>query len=163
MSTFYRQTKDFCSNALPMLIAIMVTGLLDVQNSINNPVNDIIDKFIENRELQLVLSRFMWSVVQIIPAFLFGFYSDRYNRIIVLIISHVFGIITISFLYFGHSLPWAFLGVGFCFNPFSICRATLLDNYPQVSAISIVAATFIFKNIFWVFLDLFPEGFSINI
>ena len=162
MSTFYRKIRDFFSNALPMLVAIMVTGLLDVQNSINNPANDIIERFIDNRELQLVLSRFMWSVVQIIPAFLFGFSSDRHNRIMVLMISHVFGIITISLLYFYHSLPWTFLAVGICFNPFSICRATLLDNYPQASAISIVAITFIFKNIFWVFLDLFPEGFSIN-
>ena len=163
MSIFYRQVKDFSSNALPMFIAIMVTGLLDIQNSINNPVNDILDNIINSRELRIVLSRLMWSVIQIVPAFGFGLASDHHRRIKILMVSHILGITTISLLYWFQSLHWTFLAVGFLFNPFSICRATLLDNYPQISAIAIVATTFIARNVFWIFLDLFPEGFSSNI
>ncbi len=99
-------------------------------------------------------------VAHVIPAFLFAYISDKNYRKGALLTSHLLGLATVSLLYFVGSNFWTLLLIAIVFNPISVARAALLDNFPRYSPLKLMAIVFIVKFIPWIlFGSLFSEGF----
>ncbi len=106
-----------------------------------------------------VIARFF----HVIPSFSFAYLADKNYRKEALLMSHVLGFIASFLLYlYGFSF-WSVLVVSIVFNPLSVARAALLDNFPRYSPLKLMAVAFIMKGIPWVvFCVLYQNGFSFS-
>lgn len=146
-------SKNFWVHTL-VLIVLLISGMIDALALVNSPFGGLIERLFVNPSIQGMMHRISWSLLQIFPALIFGFFSDLYQRKLVLVASQIFGVLGLFFLWLGGVTFWVFLFLGFFFNPFSIVRATLLDDFSKVSALKVIAITYIVKNISWVGLEL---------
>lgn len=154
---FFRLYQDLFKHAIPCIIAILISGIIDVEVSLNHPLGGIIDTLISEPSLQLTIKRISWYFIQLIPAFIFGILSDHHLRKKTLIYSQIFGVVGSIFLLFYKFDFWIVLFLGLTFNPVSVARAALLDNYQNLSALKVIAITFMAKNLSWLFISVFSK------
>lgn len=147
--------KDLISHAVSCLILIAISGVVDVEVSLHHPLGGFLSRLVQNPDTQLMIKRITWSCLQIIPAFIFGIISDHHLRKKVLIYTQIFGVLGSFLLLFFQFEFWVFLFIGLTCNPLSVARAAMLDNYPKLSALKIIAVTFMVKNAAWMFIDFF--------
>lgn len=88
--------------------------------------------------------------IYIIPAVFFAYISDKNYRKEVLLISHGLGLIACVFLYVFGLRFWTFCIFSIIFNPISVARAALLDNFPKSSPLKLMAFTFAIQNLTWI-------------
>ncbi len=127
------------SLSIPSLIAIALIELVNAEIYLYGPVSDGSTMFI------------LWNILQIIPAFVFGYISDRNYRKQMLVISQALGFFGGIVLFMVGAKTWVLILIAMTFNPLPIARAALLDNFPQFSTLKLVAVTFLAQNLPWVF------------
>lgn len=127
------------SLSIPSLIAIALIELVNAEIYLYGPVSDGSTMFI------------LWNILQIIPAFVFGYISDRNYRKQMLVISQALGFLGGVVLFLVGAKTWVLILIAMTFNPLPIARAALLDNFPQFSTLKLVAITFLAQNLPWVF------------
>lgn len=88
--------------------------------------------------------------VHVIPAFVFAYISDKHYRKGALLASHVLGLATSCLLYFFGLHFWTVFLVAIAFNPMSVARASLIDNFPNHSPLTLMAVAFIVKSLPWI-------------
>jgi len=103
----------------------------------------------------------MWNVLQLVPAFVLAYLSDRTNRKNVLIFSQLIGLVGGIVLYIFGSTPWVLILIAITFNPTHVARAALLDIFPHYSTLKLVAITFFALNLPWMFFKEF-SAFDFN-
>jgi MFS family permease len=129
------------SLAIPTLMAITLAELVNAEIYLHGPVKEGTSMFIG------------WNILQTIPAFLFGYISDRNYRKQALIASQALGVVGGSILYFFGAQLWVLILIALLFNPMSVARAALLDNFPHYSTLKLVAVTFIAQYFPWLFFN----------
>lgn len=127
------------SSAIPALIAIALLELVNAEIYYFGP-------FAVKKHLFTA-----WNLLQLVPAFVFGYISDKYYRKKTLIVSQMLGLIGGAVLYVFGMQPWVLIFVALTFNPMPVARAALLDNFPQYSTLKLVAITLIAQSLPWVF------------
>lgn len=128
------------SLSVPTIIAIIISELIILQIYLYKNLET--DRF-------LVL----WRIAQLIPVFIFAYISDRQYRKGALVISHLLGLCVGSILWLLGQPFWALILAGLIFNPISVARAALLDNFPQYSSVKLVSITYFALYIPWIFYD----------
>ncbi len=149
--------KSLLAHSIPSLIAIIISGVIDVEIFLHDPFDPIIKKWFTDHQVQETMRRVSWSFLQIFPAFIFGFISDHHRRRKMLIFSQILGVLGGIFLWIFKFETWVVFFIGITFNPLSVARATMLDNYPKISALKVIAVTYIAKNISWILISLYAE------
>ena len=134
---------DLCRIAvfsIPVIIAILISELVTIQVY-------LVPSFGTDNMLAL------WRILELIPAFIFAYISDKQYRKGALVISHLLGLVSgVAAYLLGYPL-WALVLIGLTFNPISVARAALLDNFPQYSSVKLVAITYCAMYIPWIFYD----------
>jgi hypothetical protein len=147
-----KQRQHHLFLSIPALLAILISGIIDVQILANHPLSSLIGDVIKNPVAADVIRRLLWNILQLIPAYLFGSLSDTYLRRDYLIYVQIFGVIFgLVFLIIGFK-SWVIFLFAMTYNPLSVARAALLDNYKKVTSIEIISTTYIFKYLPWVFI-----------
>lgn len=118
MTWIFYSYKDFLSRLIP-LIAILISGIIDVEIFLSHPFDDLIKDLFQEKSTQEMMKRISWSLLQIFPAFIFGFFSDRYQRRITLFVSQILGVVGGILLWFFKFNSWIFFFLGLAFNPLS--------------------------------------------
>jgi MFS family permease len=149
--------KNLLTHAIPSLIAIIISGIVDVEIFLHNPFDAAVKEWFVDHQTQETMKRIGWSFLQIFPAFIFGFISDHYHRRKMLILSQLLGVLGGVFLWIFKFETWVIFFIGLTFNPLSVARAAMLDNYPKISALKVIAVTYIAKNIAWVLMSLYSD------
>ncbi len=149
--------KNLLAHVIPSLIAIIISGIIDVEIFLHDPFDTIIKEWFADHQTQETMRRIGWSFLQIFPAFIFGFISDHNYRRKMLILSQILGVLGGAFLWIFKFEAWVIFFIGLTFNPLSVARAAMLDNYPKISALKVIAVTYIAKNIAWVLINLYSE------
>lgn len=99
--------------------------------------------------------------IYIIPAIFFAYISDKNYRKEALLISHGLGLVACTFLYVYGLEFWTFCIFSLIFNPISVARAALLDNFPKSSPLKLMAFTFAIQNLTWIiFCIMVNQGLS---
>lgn len=137
------------AHSVPSLIAIAILELVNAEMYYYGP-------FAEKEHLFT-----FWNLLQLIPAFAFGYISDRNYRKTALVISQILGLIGGIALYIFGIQPWVLIFVALTFNPMPVARAALLDNFPHYSTLKLVAITFLAQNLPWAFFSKIGS-FSLN-
>jgi len=135
--------------AIPSLIAIILLELINAQIYYYGP-------FGEKEHLFTC-----WNLLQLVPAFLFGYISDRHYRKKALVVSQILGLVGGIILYTFGIKTWVLIFIALTFNPLPVARAALLDNFPQYPALKLVAITFLAQNLPWAFFNQIGR-FSLN-
>jgi len=86
----------------------------------------------------------------LIPAFIFAYISDKNYRKEALFVSHLLGMVVICSLYWLGFNFWAVFWGAFLFNPVSVARAALLDNFPHHSPVKLMAMTCLAQELPWI-------------
>lgn len=147
-----KQRQHHLFLSIPALLAILISGVIDVQIIANHPFSNIIGEVIKNPVAADVIRRLLWNILQLIPAYFFGSLSDTYLRRDYLIYVQIFGFIFgLIFLIIGFK-SWVVFLFAMTYNPLSVARAALLDNYKKVSSTEIISTTYIFKYLPWIFI-----------
>lgn len=147
-----KQRQHLFYLSIPALLAILISGVIDVQIISNHPFEEVIGNLITNENLSVIVRRVVWNLLQLLPAFLFGSLSDTHLRKDYLVYVQIFGVLFgIAFLVIGFK-SWIVFLFALTYNPLSVARAALLDNYKKVTAVEIISITYIFKLIPWVFI-----------
>lgn len=129
---------------LPAVVALIISQLVTLQVYLwEDPENR---KFLAS-----------WRALQLIPAFIYAYISDRHYRKGALVVSHVLGLL-VGLIFFFLKMPfYALIFIGLTFNPISVARAALLDNFPHYSSLKLVAVTYFALYIPWVVYDQFRQ------
>jgi MFS family permease len=130
---------EIATLALPALIAISLLQLVTLSIYLHGPVSNGTGMFL------------IWNTLQIIPAFVFGYISDKNYRKTSLLVSQCLGLMGGMVLYVFGAKSWVLILIALTFNPMPVARAALLDNFPQHSTLKLVAITFIAQNLPWAF------------
>ena len=125
-------------HAIPSLIAIIILGVIRTEANIYGPISQ---------------NHFM--LMTLIPGVLFAYLSDQHFRKYTFIISQMLGIIGGIVLTIVGFKFWAVVFIALVFNPLPVARAAFLDNFPQVSALKVIAITFIAQYIPLAFDSIF--------
>lgn len=139
MTQSLKKYSEIILHSFPSLIAIILVEVVNVQVYLHGPVS---------QSQWLLLG---WLVLQMIPGFVFGYISDRYFRKFVLIVSQILGLIGGALLAIYGYENWVLILIGLTFNPMPVARAAFLDNFPQYSALKLVAITFLAQYLPWAF------------
>lgn len=136
--------------SIPAIVAILISELVTIQVYL-----------VPSVEANHLLAS--WRILQLIPAFIFAYLSDRQYRKGALVISHLISLVLgVAAYVLGYRL-WALIVIGLTFNPISVARASLLDNFPQYSSIKLVAITYFAMYIPWIFynqISLIPLNYA---
>lgn len=139
-----------------ILFTLFILGTIEVGVVSHHPFVELFEKtaFFTPNQIEIV-KRISWNVIQLIPAFSFGALADTYMRKKILVIVQICGVFfSIAYLFVNNEtlkiLALFFLVL--TFNPLSIIRAYFLDNFSKMSAILIMALTYIIRNLPWQFV-----------
>lgn len=126
------------SVSIPSLLTIALLEVTRAEMNILNPLS---------KSNILVL----WNALQLIPAFVFAYISDRNHRKKALLATLVLGFIGGMILSFVGPKLWVWILIALTFNPLPIARAVLLDHFPRYSSLKIISVTFLAQSIPWMF------------
>ncbi len=122
---------------IPVLLAVLIFEWINVQMFIYSKAT-------------IFYSYAILRFAHFVPAYLFAYVSDKNYRKEALLASHIFGLSAVCILYFFGFNFWTLLFTALVFNPISVTRASLLDNFPQYSPLKLMAIPFIIKAIPWI-------------
>jgi MFS family permease len=137
----YKTVYKVFSLSVPLLISIALLQLVYVELNLYG-------SFFNGGRFFVV-----WNVLQLFPAFIFAYISDRHYRKGALIASQCLGFLGGSILYFLGAEPWVLVLIGLTFNPMPVAQAALLDNFPKVSSLKLITLTFLAQYLPWVFYE----------
>lgn len=126
------QIHKLLTHGAPPLVAIVIFEVLDIEIFVHSPVGT-------NDSLLL-----LWSILKMIPCFIFSIISDKHLRKITLITCQLLGL-TSGFILLHYGLKtWIILLIAITFNPLPIARASFLDSFHRkYSTLKLLAITFL--------------------
>lgn len=141
MLNFFSRRANIIAHAIPSLLAIAILDVVNVQVFLHGPVS---------KSGAMLIA---WLTLQLFPALIFAYLSDRYSRKKILIFSQLLGLCGgIILSLYGFEI-WVLVLVGLTFNPQPVARAALLDNFPNYSRLKLIAITFLAQYSPWAFFS----------
>lgn len=132
--------KNVASFAIPSLLAIVIAEIVNIQVFRSWPGS------LSGSEML-----FIWSLLQIIPGFIFAWLSDLHLRKATLIICQLLGLVCGCILFVNGYNTWAIIFIAILFNPVPVARAALLDHFPQHSTVMLITITLLAQYAPWIF------------
>lgn len=133
---------SFLFYALPGAISILQVQALDVFMYTQSEIGNSLTLFLG------------WILLQGIMGIVYAKISDGNKRKLILVLVQMLGVpICMSLYFFGHSefIPMMLVAA---FNPLSVAKATMLDNFPKKPPLKIIALTYFLQFLPWGFYDI---------
>lgn len=144
---------SFLFYALPGAISILQVQALDVFMYTQSPIGD---------NLLLFLG---WIFLQGLMGVIYAKISDGNKRKLVFVLVQMLGVpLCMTLYFFGHGnfIPIMLVAA---FNPLSVAKAALLDNFPKQPPLRIIVLTYFLQYLPWAFYDIIgsinPQTFLI--
>lgn len=128
------KSKSFHASltAIPSSIAMLCQSIIVVIILIHGPL--------QSGSFKVLL---LWLICETASGFIFGKISDLKKRKLILMLFQITGVIAgFVLLYFDLTILIMSL-IALFFNPTPVCRAAFLDNFPKISPLRVLGATYL--------------------